>query len=286
MQKAVNRIHSVEQTLAVIQACRDAGFRSINIDLIYGLPKQSLEGFARTLDTLIAVRPERLAIYSYAHLPALFKPQTQILIDDLPSPEVKLALLQLAIEKLSAAGYRYIGMDHFALPSDALAVAQQAGTLHRNFMGYTTYAQTDLIGLGVSAISHVGESYSQNPRDLAGYEAAIDAGHLAVWRGMHMSVDDQLRGELIQQLMCQSEISVASLEQRYRINFAEYFAADLQRLAALAADDLVQVSGTKITATARGRLLLRSIAACFDFYLHAPKSGAVKFEAPRFSRVI
>ena len=270
----------------MIQACRDAGFSSINIDLIYGLPKQSLEGFARTLDTIIEVRPERLAIYSYAHLPAMFKPQTQILAADLPSPEIKLALLQLAIEKLSNAGYRYIGMDHFALPNDALATAQQAGTLHRNFMGYTTHAATDLIGLGVSAISHVGESYSQNPRDLAGYDAAIDTGHLAVWRGMHLSADDALRSELIQHLMCQGEIDIASLEQRYQINFADYFHADLLRLAALTADGLVRISATKITATARGRLMLRSIAACFDFYLHAPKSAEVKFASERFSRVI
>ena len=286
VQAAVNRMQSVEETLAVIQACRDAGFSSINIDLIYGLPKQSLEGFARTLDTIIEVRPERLAIYSYAHLPAMFKPQTQILAADLPSPEIKLALLQLAIEKLSNAGYRYIGMDHFALPNDALAKAQQAGTLHRNFMGYTTHAATDLIGLGVSAISHVGESYSQNPRDLAGYDAAIDTGHLAVWRGMHLSADDALRSELIQHLMCQGEIDIASLEQRYQINFADYFHADLLRLAALTADGLVRISATKITATARGRLMLRSIAACFDFYLHAPKSAEVKFASERFSRVI
>jgi oxygen-independent coproporphyrinogen III oxidase len=286
VQAAVNRIQSVAETLAVIQDCRNAGFRSINVDLIYGLPKQSMEGFARTLDTLIEVRPERLAIYSYAHLPTMFRPQTQILADDLPSADVKLALLQLAIEKLSAAGYRYIGMDHFALPTDALAKAQQTGTLHRNFMGYTTHGATDLIGLGVSSISHVGESYSQNPRDLPGYEAAIDAGHLAVWRGMCMSGDDVVRSELIQQLMCQGEINMLSLEQRYRINFIEYFQVDMVRLAALAADDLVHVTATKITATARGRLLLRSIAACFDFYLHAPKSAEVKFEAKRFSRAI
>ena len=178
VQEAVNRIQGVEQTLGIIQACREHGFRSVNVDLIYGLPKQTLEGFARTLDITLEARPDRLAIYGYAHLPNLFKPQHRIHAEDLPSPEAKLDLLRLAIDKLGQAGYEYIGMDHFALPGDELARAQREGGLHRNFMGYTTHAESDLVGLGVSAISHIGASFSQNPRDLPSWEMAIDAGIL------------------------------------------------------------------------------------------------------------
>jgi oxygen-independent coproporphyrinogen-3 oxidase len=204
VQQAVNRVQSVEETREVVDACREVGFRSVNIDLIYGLPLQTREGFGRTLDTVIAMRPNRLAVYSYAHMPHMFKPQKQINADELPSAEVKLGLLQLAIEKLSAAGYRYIGMDHFALPEDELSIAQERGSLHRNFMGYTTHAESDLIGFGVSAISHIGNSYSQNPRDLTEWEEAIEAGRRPVWRGMNMNSDDTLRADLIQQLMCQN----------------------------------------------------------------------------------
>src|SRR5690606_13100894 len=180
VQTAVNRVQSVEQTMAVIDACRQHGMRSVNVDLIYGLPRQTLEGFGRTLDTVIAARPDRLAVYGYAHLPDLFKAQKQIHDADLPSPDGKLALLALAIDKLTAAGYDYIGMDHFALPEDELARAQRSGTLHRNFMGYTTHAETDLLGLGVSAISRVGDSFSQHHRDLSEWEEAIDAGRLPI----------------------------------------------------------------------------------------------------------
>jgi oxygen-independent coproporphyrinogen III oxidase len=276
VQRAVNRIQSVEETEAVVRAARDAGMRSVNIDLIYGLPKQSLEGFGRTLDTVLAMRPDRLAIYGYAHLPQLFKAQRQIVDADLPSADGKLALLRLAIGRLTAAGYAYIGMDHFALPTDELARAQASGDLHRNFMGYTTHADTDLLGLGVSAISHVGETYSQNPRDLPSWEAAIDTGRLPACRGMRLSGDDVLRADLIQQLMCQGEIDIAALEARHDIHFLEYFEEDLLRLVPLAADGLVEVSETHIRATARGRLLLRSIAACFDAYLHRPLAEPVR----------
>ena len=182
VQVAVNRIQSVEETRQVVDDCRKHGFRSVNIDLIYGLPKQTLEGFGRTLDTVMLIRPDRLAIYGYAHLPELFRPQKQIADADLPSPEAKLALLQLAIAKLSAAGYVHIGMDHFALPDDDLAIARAQGGLHRNFMGYTTHGDCDLVGLGVSAISHVGDTFSQNPRDLPSWEIAIDGGKLPTWR--------------------------------------------------------------------------------------------------------
>ncbi len=282
VQKAVNRIQSVEETRAVVEACRASGFRSVNVDLIYGLPKQTRTGFAQTLDTIVAMRPDRIAVYSYAHMPQLFKPQRQLNADDLPDPETKLALLQLAIEKLTDAGYVYIGMDHFALPGDELAQAQARGGLHRNFMGYTTHADSDLVGLGVSAISHIGNSFSQNPRDLTSWQHALDEGHLPVFRGMHLNEDDQLRADLIQRLMCQGEIPVTALERRYGIEFDLYFADALDRLQPLIADELVRIEPGRIVVTSRGRLLLRNIAMCFDRYLEKPADIAV----PRFSRAI
>ncbi len=281
VQKAVNRIQSIEETLAVVEACRAHGFRSVNIDLIYGLPKQTREGFARTLDTVIDMRPDRLAVYSYAHLPELFKPQRQIDAALLPSPEDKLGLLQLAIEKLSAAGYRYIGMDHFALPEDDLSIAQQRGSLQRNFMGYTTHADTDLVGLGVSAISAIGDCFSQNHRDLPSWEAALDAGHLPVWRGLRLNSDDLLRADVIQQLMCQGRIDKALTEDRHNIDFNIYFAEALTQLEPLAADGLVEIGPRHIDATSRGRLLLRIIAMTFDRYLQRPQA-----QPARYSRAI
>ncbi|MGY0620096.1 oxygen-independent coproporphyrinogen III oxidase [Lysobacter sp. A378] len=280
VQEAVNRIQSVAETVAIIEACRQHGMRSVNVDLIYGLPKQSLSGFSRTLDTVIQARPDRLAVYSYAHLPDLFKAQGQINEADLPSADVKLGLLQLAIEKLTDAGYCYVGMDHFALPDDDLATAQDRGGLHRNFMGYTTHSDTDLIGLGVSAISHVGDSFSQNPRDLPSWQVALDEGRLPVFRGMRLSEDDQLRADVIQRLMCQGEIPIDALERRYLIDFHEYFADAFEQLQPLIDDGLVRVEPRRIVATSRGRLLLRNIAMCFDHYLTLPS------DPPRFSRAI
>jgi oxygen-independent coproporphyrinogen-3 oxidase len=215
-------------------------------------------------------------------LPQLFKPQRQINAEDLPDAETKLALLQLAIQSLSAAGYVYIGMDHFALPDDDLSQAQARGGLHRNFMGYTTHADSDLIGLGVSAISHIGDSFSQNPRDLPSWQIALDEGRLPVFRGMRLSEDDQLRADLIQQLMCQGEIPVAALERRYAITFDTYFADALERLQPLAEDRLVRIAPDRITVTPRGRLLLRNIAMCFDRYIDQPAAVAT----PRFSKAI
>ena len=282
VQAAVNRIQSVEETFAVVDACRANGFRSINLDLIYGLPLQTREGFGRTLDLVLQARPDRLAVYSYAHLPHMFRPQKQIDESQLPDAETKLGLLQLAIERLTDAGYVYIGMDHFALPDDDLARAQERGGLHRNFMGYTTHADTDLIGLGVSAISHIGDTFSQNPRDLPSWQIALDEGRLPVFRGLRLDEDDCLRADLIQRLMCQGEIPVNALERRYLINFAEYFADALDRLHPLVEDGLVRVEADRITATSRGRLLLRNIAMCFDRYLNQPDAPAT----PRFSRAI
>jgi oxygen-independent coproporphyrinogen III oxidase len=281
VQRAVNRVQSVEVTRAAIDACRRHGFRSINVDLIYGLPHQTLEGFSRTLDIVSELRPHRLAVYGYAHMPHLFKPQRRIDAAHLPNAEQRIALLSLAIDKLTAAGYVYIGMDHFALPEDDLTRAYDAGTLQRNFMGYTTHSDCDLLGLGVSAISHIGDSFSQNPRDLPSWESAVDSGHLPVWRGRHLDQDDQVRGDVIQQLMCRGFVDIAAVERRYDIDLHRYFADALGRMQPLVSDGLVILERSRISATSRGRLLLRIIAMCFDRYLclgppaHAHYSRAV-----------
>ncbi|MCL7714177.1 oxygen-independent coproporphyrinogen III oxidase [Stenotrophomonas mori] len=280
VQRAINRVQGVEETLAIIAACRRNGLRSVNVDLIYGLPKQTPEGFARTLETVLAVRPDRLAVYGYAHLPNLFRAQRRIADADLPDPERKLALLGLAVERLSAAGYQYIGLDHFALPEEDLSRAQRAGDLHRNFMGYTTHADTDLLGLGVSAISRIDNGYSQNPRELKDWEARIDAGDLPVWRGLELDADDLLRAELIQELMCHGRVDGRALAARHGVDFERYFAAELAALAPLQADGLAHRSGSMVAATRRGRPLLRLIAMCFDRYLQAPQPSI------RYSRAI
>jgi oxygen-independent coproporphyrinogen-3 oxidase len=284
VQRAVNRVQTVEQTLAVIDACRTNGMRSVNVDLIYGLPKQSLAGFARTLETVIAAAPDRLAVYGYAHLPELFKPQRQIEAADLPGRGERLALLSLAIEALAAAGYRYIGMDHFAKPDDDLARAQDARRLHRNFMGYTTHAGCDLLGLGVSAISHVGDSFSQNHRALPDWERALGDERLPLWRGLALTEDDVLRAEVIQQLMCHGEVDTGAIENRYGIRFWDYFADAAESLEPLVADDLVRIEAGHITARPRGRLLVRMIAMSFDRYLNAPTRKAA--HPARFSKVL
>ena len=280
VQEAINRIQTAEQTLAIIDACRRHGLRSVNVDLIYGLPRQTVAGFAQTVDSVLEHRPERLAIYGYAHLPHLFRAQRQIVDAELPGPEEKLALLGVAVERLTAAGYQYIGLDHFALPDDPLAVAQRAGQLHRNFMGYTTHSDTDLIGLGVSAISHVDNTYSQTPRDLPEWEAAVDAGLPTVWRGMELGADDMLRAEVIQALMCHGQLDMQAFADEHQLDFNTYFADDLQRLQALCADGLAFNDGRCIGATSAGRPLLRLLAMCFDRYLHQDAG------AQRYSRAI
>ena len=298
VQQAVNRLQSVEQTLAIIEACRVAGLRSINLDLIYGLPYQSPEGFARTLDTVIAARPDRLSVYGYAHMPRLFKAQRHIDAQALPGPVARIALLELAIDRLEAAGYRYIGMDHFARPEDELARAQAAGALHRNFMGYTTHADCELIGFGMSAISHFGGSFSQNHRDLSAWEAALDDGQLPVWRGMALTADDRVRADVIQRLMCDAAVDFGEIERLHGIRFESYFAEALARCAPLVADGLVKLAGRQLRATDRGRFLLRIVAMCFDRYLAPRESAAAANEGiglpegpdrapePRFSKVV
>ena len=279
VQQAVNRIQSVAQTREVLEAGREAGFVSASVDLIYGLPKQTAAGFGRTLEEVIALAPDRVAVYGYAHLPDMFKAQRQIEAADLPDATTRLALFGLALERLSAAGYVYVGMDHFARADDELARAQRAGTLQRNFQGYSTHGDCDIIGLGVSAIGRIGDTYSQSARDLTGYYAALDAGRLPIARGLKLDEDDIIRRELIGELMCHGELDTAAFGLRHRLLFDEYFAQEMEHLRALAADGLVTLDAGTIRVTSRGRLLLRIIAMCFDAYLGAETT-------PRYSRTI
>ncbi len=280
VQKAVNRIQSVEETRAVIEAARAAQFRSVNVDLIYGLPLQNVAQFSGTLDTVVALQPDRIAVYGYAHLPELFKAQRQIVKHEVPDPASRLALFGCALERLTAAGYVYIGMDHFARADDELALAQAAGTLQRNFQGYSTHGECDIVGLGVSAIGRIGDSYNQNARDLIGYYAALDNGRLPVVAGLELDEDDLIRRALIGVLMCQGVIDKATFGARHRLRFDEYFVRERQRLQPLVADGLVEEDARAIRVTARGRLLLRIIAMCFDAYLQEDSQVA------RYSRVI
>jgi oxygen-independent coproporphyrinogen-3 oxidase len=280
VQVAVNRVQSEAQTLAVMEAARDAGFRSINVDLIYGLPRQTPAGFDRTLDKVIRANPDRIALYSYAHLPDLFKAQRQIDEAWLPSPAAKLEILGLAIDRLTRAGYLYIGMDHFARPDDELAVAQREGRLQRNFQGYSSNADCDLLAFGVSAIGSVGTSYYQSHRELAGYYAAIDRGILPVKRGIELGADDVLRKAVIQALMCRFAVSMKAVEAVHGIDFAHYFRDELVELEELALDGLIDLEGDWIRVTPRGRLLVRNIAMVFDRYLREAKGRA------RYSKVI
>jgi oxygen-independent coproporphyrinogen-3 oxidase len=280
VQRAVNRVQPVSQVAKVLAQLRRAGFDSVNFDLIYGLPKQTRERFAVTLRETVAMRPDRIALYSYAHLPELFKPQKRIVAADLPSPEVKLSLLERAVETLGEAGYVYIGMDHFALPGDELVAAQREGRLHRNFQGYSTHRGCDLVGLGLSAISNLAGSYSQHDKTLGGYQAAIDGGRLPVVRGLRLDDDDLLRRDVIQALMCHPRLDFAEIERRHGILFTEYFRHELVALAPLEADGLVFVDPAGIDVRPAGRLLLRSIAMVFDAYLRRQEAPA------RYSKVI
>jgi len=277
VQRAVNRIQSIDETRAVIEAARDSGVRSVSVDLIYGLPLQTPAAFARTLDQVIALKPDRVACYAYAHLPERFKAQRQIEASELPDAATRLVLLESTVRKLGDAGYCYVGMDHFALPDDDLVRAQRAGKLQRNFQGYSTHGDCDLIGLGVSAISHVGATFSQNERELRDYYAALEEGRLPIVRGIELDDDDILRADVIQQLMCHDRLDIAAFEARYGLDFATYFAPELERLRALAQDGLIEIRPTFLAVTARGRFLLRNIAMCFDAHLHRSAAGQVRY---------
>lgn len=280
VQKAVNRIQPAEITENVMSQGRALGYRSINIDLIYGLPKQSVETMRSTLATVLQWRPDRIALYSYAHLPERFMPQRRIESVDLPMPAEKLAMLKLAVTSLLAAGYVYIGMDHFALPEDDLAQALVGGTLQRNFQGYSTQADCDLIALGVSAISRIGNVYAQNHRVLEDYYAALDQQTLPLSKGLTMTEDDLIRRAAIHDLLCQSEIIIPDFEAQWGIRFADYFSHELEQIQSHAKDGLVEWSPKRIWVTPKGRFLARIVAMSFDRHLREASTTA------RYSKVI
>lgn len=276
VQRAVNRIQSEQETLTVLEAARSAGFRSISIDLIYGLPFQTVDSFLATLDRIIAVGPDRLSVFNYAHLPERFMPQRRINAADLPAPQVKLDILRTSIERLTDAGYLFIGMDHFARPDDELAQAQRDGTLYRNFQGYSTHADCDLIGLGVTSIGMVDNCYSQNQKTMETYQQALDRGQLPVLRGISLTRDDEIRRDLITRLICHFRLDYGTLERTWGIDFAEYFASELPRLDGLAADGLLSADAKGIQVLPKGRLLIRNICLLFDRHT-ASKQGQVHF---------
>lgn len=268
VQIAVNRIQPESETLEVISAAREAQFRSISIDLIYGLPKQNLITMNQTLTKVIAANPDRISIYNYAHLPHIFKPQRRIDDADLPDADTKLDMLALCIKRLTEVGYIYIGMDHFAKPTDDLAIAQRQGRLHRNFQGYSTHVGADLIACGISAISAVGATYSQNVKTLDEYYEHIEQNELPIARGIKLSMDDLLRRIIIQMLMCNFELSVASIELAYPISFNSYFSGELEKLRELEQNGLLTIDDEWISVTLKGRLLIRNICMVFDRYLN------------------
>jgi len=280
VQHAIHRVQGFEETQGVIRAAREHGFRSVNVDLIYGLPKQTLEGFSQTLDQVIRCDPDRIALYSYAHLPTLFKPQRRIAEADMPAPETKLGLLTTAIGRLDSAGYAYIGMDHFAKPGDDLALAQRQGRLTRNFQGYSTAGDADILGLGVSAISTIGPVHAQNVRTLDEYYARLDSGTLPVMRGIELGADDLVRHAVIQALVCHFEVSKEAISIAHLVDFDGYFAAELSQLEEMEKESLVTIDEEWITVTPQGRLLVRAVCAVFDRYLRADRARA------RYSKII
>jgi len=278
VQKAVNRIQSEEETANVINMARDEGFKSVSLDLIYGLPLQSVKSFDATLSRVLKTSPDRISVFNYAHLPELFKTQRQMNVEDLPSADVKLAILQHSIERLTDAGYVYIGMDHFAKPDDELAQAQLDGSLYRNFQGYSTHADCDLVALGMTSISKIANSYSQNLRKMDDYTARIDAGELAVMRGIILTDEDVLRREVINQLMCHYRLSIKTIENTFGIDFTAHFENELQALSKMQQDGLLTVTEDEIVVNPVGKLLIRNVGMVFDAYLNQSQQ--------RFSRVI
>ncbi|MBW3697667.1 oxygen-independent coproporphyrinogen III oxidase [Vibrio sp. T187] len=280
VQKLVNREQDEEFIIAMVQRAKELGFRSTNLDLIYGLPKQTKESFAETLKQVLEMQPGRLSVFNYAHMPQLFAAQRKIKDDDLPIAEEKMAILQDTISTLTGAGYQFIGMDHFALPDDELAVAQREGVLHRNFQGYTTQGEADLVGFGVSAISMMGDAYAQNQKELKKYYAQVNDLRHALWKGVALDADDLLRREVIKQLICNFKLDKTQIESEFKVTFNQYFKEDLQLLQTFIDDQLVEVDDHEIRVTLRGRLLIRNICMCFDKYLRA------KARQQQFSRVI
>jgi oxygen-independent coproporphyrinogen-3 oxidase len=280
VQKAVHRVQPAGQVFKLVEQARAIGFDSVNVDLIYGLPRQTAASFARTLAQINELRPDRIALYAYAHLPERFKPQRRIISADLPKAADKVTMLSQSLNALVDAGYVYVGMDHFALPNDSLAVAKRQGRLHRNFQGYSTHADCDLIGLGVSAIGKVGATYSQNAKTMEEYCDLIDHGRLPVVRGLALSRDDLARRAVIMAIMCQGQVLFESIELAWLIDFREYFASELEALRDLAEQGLVVLDDAGVQVTSVGWYFVRAVAMVFDRYLQADRNRA------RFSRII
>lgn len=273
VQKAVNREQDKDETLELIHAAREHGFNSVSVDLIYGLPLQTAKSFENTIDTVLTARPNRLSVYNYAHLPHLFSAQRMIKSEDVPSPEVRLQLMASTIGKLVEAGYVYIGMDHFALPDDELSLAMKDGTLQRNFQGYSTCRETDLVGMGVSAISKVGNSFAQNRKDIRDWQADLEDGNLPIWRGLSLSGEDRIRRAVISAIMCQGKVRFGEIEKRFHIDFSNHFAPELEMLKPLQDDGLVELQDRGLEVTPTGHLLLRAVAMKFDEYLINDQPG-------------
>ncbi|MGB2521204.1 oxygen-independent coproporphyrinogen III oxidase [Shewanella algae] len=280
VQVAVNREQDEDFIFALIKKAKEMGFVSTNVDLIYGLPHQTPETFAETIQRILDLSPDRLSVFNYAHLPARFAAQRKIKDEHLPSPQQKLDMLHQTIETLTGAGYQYIGMDHFAKPDDELAKLQREGKLHRNFQGYTTQEECDLLGLGVSSISQIGDCYAQNQKDIRPYYEAIDEQGHALWKGCKLNRDDEIRRAVIKQLICHFELDMAKMEQQLGIQFEEYFAEDLKLLQTFIDDKLVNIENRQISISPTGRLLIRNICICFDVYFRE------KARQQQFSRVI
>ncbi|KHT46863.1 oxygen-independent coproporphyrinogen III oxidase [Vibrio sinaloensis] len=280
VQKLVNREQDEAFIFAMVARAKELGFRSTNLDLIYGLPKQTKDSFAETLKQVLEMQPGRLSVFNYAHMPQLFAAQRKIKDEDLPVAEEKMAILQDTIATLTDAGYQFIGMDHFAQPDDELAVAQREGVLHRNFQGYTTQGEADLVGFGVSAISMIGDAYAQNQKELKKYYAQVSDQRHALWKGVALDSDDLLRREVIKQLICNFKLDKTAIESEFDVTFNDYFKEDLELLQTFINDELVEVDGKEVRVTLRGRLLIRNICMCFDKYLRA------KARQQQFSRVI
>jgi oxygen-independent coproporphyrinogen-3 oxidase len=280
VQKAVHRVQPAQQVFDLVAAARRLGFESVNVDLIYGLPLQTPESFERTLAQVNELRPDRIALYAYAHLPERFKPQRRIHAAELPTGGAKVAMLSRSLDAFTEAGYVYIGMDHFALPDDALAVAKRQGRLHRNFQGYSTQADCDLIALGVSSIGRVGATYSQNAKTMEEYCDLLDQGHLPVVRGLALSRDDLIRRAVIMALMCQGQLQFESINLAWLVDFKKYFAAELSQIEDMQAQGLVQLSDSGIQVSAMGWFFVRGVAMVFDRYVQADRNRA------RFSKII
>jgi oxygen-independent coproporphyrinogen-3 oxidase len=276
----VHRVQPFEQVNTLMEQAREIGFDSINVDLIYGLPRQTPESFARTLAQVQQLRPDRIALYAYAHLPERFKPQRRILQADLPGAASKVEMLSQSLAAFLAAGYVYIGMDHFALPNDSLAVAKRQGRLHRNFQGYSTQPDCDLIGLGVSAIGRIGPTYSQNAKTMEEYCDALDHGRLPVVRGLALTRDDLARRAVIMALMCQGQLVFESIEQAWLLDFKSYFAREFEQLQELEQQRLIVMDDAGIQVTAQGWFFVRAVAMVFDRYLQADRTRA------KFSRIL